>query len=153
MDSSSWIAIYLPIFLVLVIIIPAQRRNIYITGKIRKKRGVRKVSNELIKSCIGKTCSISTGTLGSSYNKVKVIEVIDNWIRIDSKGRENLINSDYIQNIKILSWLRKYFIIKLSCSFNIAVNKKQPLYEVYKQWCFPIGKYDIQVAWSILKEI
>jgi len=106
LDSSSWIAIYLPIFLVLVIIIPAQHRNIYITGiigKLRKKRGERKVSNELIKSCIGKTCSISTGTLGSSYNKVKVIEVIDNWIRIDSKGRENLINSDYIQNIKILS--------------------------------------------------
>ena len=103
MESSSWIAIYLPIFVVLVIIIPALRRNIYVTGLLRKKRGERKVSNELIKRCVGKTCTISTGTLGSSYSKVKVIEVIDNWIIVESKGRENLINSDYIQNIKILS--------------------------------------------------
>ena len=103
MDSSTWIGIYLPIFVVLVIIIPAHNQNIYTTRKLRKKRGERKVSNELIKSCVGKTCSISTGALGSSYNKVRVIEVIDNWIKVESKGRKNLINSDYIQNIKILS--------------------------------------------------
>lgn len=104
MDSSSWIAIYLPIFVVLVIIIPEQRRNVYFSRKLRNKRGERKVSNELIKSCIGKNCTISTGTLGSNYNKVKVIEVIDNWIKVESKGRENLINSDFIQNIKILPY-------------------------------------------------
>lgn len=102
MDSSSWIAIYLPIFVVLVIVIPAHRRNIYLTGIVKRKRGEKKVSNELIKNCIGKTCTISTGTLGSSYYKVKVIEVIDNWIKVDVKGKESLINSDYIQNIKIL---------------------------------------------------
>lgn len=103
MEPSSWIAIYLPIFIVFVIIIPTQRRNIYITGLLRKKRGERKVSNELIQSCVGKTCTISTGTLGSSYTKVMVVEVKENWIKVKSKGRENLINSDYIQNIKILS--------------------------------------------------
>ncbi len=103
MESSSWIAIYLPIFIVLFILIPAQRWNIFITGKLRKKRGERKVSNELIKNCVGKTCTISTGSLGSYYNKVMIVEVIDNWIKVESKGIENLINSDYIQNIKILS--------------------------------------------------
>lgn len=76
---------------------------ILLLRKLRNQRGERKVSNQLIMSCIGKVCTISTGSFGSSYSKVKVLEVVDNWIRIESKGREDLINSDYIQHIKILN--------------------------------------------------
>jgi len=71
--------------------------------KHRKKRREVNMSNELINSCVGKICTISTGSLGSTYNKVLVKEVKDNWLKVDSKGKESLINSDYIQNIKIVS--------------------------------------------------
>ncbi len=103
MEPSSWIAIYMPIFVVLFIIIPSQRNNIFIANFLRLKRGAKKVSNELLKSCVGKTCTISTGSLGSAYYKVKVLEVIDNWVKVETKGVESLLNSDYIQNIKIIS--------------------------------------------------
>jgi len=103
LDSSNFIAIFLPLFLIFVIIIPSQRRKIFIARMMRKKRGESKVSNELIKSCVGKICTISTGSLGSAYHKVKVVEVVDKWIKIESKGSENLINSDYILDVKVLS--------------------------------------------------
>lgn len=60
------------------------------------------MSNELIKACIGKECLISTGSLGSSYNKVVIKEVVDNWVQIEKKGKIDLINIDYVQSIKIL---------------------------------------------------
>ena len=103
METSSWIAIYLPLFVVFVIIIPAQRRIIHVVKLLKKRRGIKNVSNELIKNCIGKVCTISTGALGSNHNKVKIIEVVDNWIKVESKGKVDLINSDFIQNIKVLS--------------------------------------------------
>ncbi len=102
MQPAVWIAIYLPMFVVLFVIIPAQRKIINITRKNRKQKGGIKMSNELIKNCVGKVCNISTGSMGSSFNKVKILEVVDNWIKVESKGKEDLINVDFIQNIKIL---------------------------------------------------
>lgn len=59
------------------------------------------MSNELLKSCLGKICTISTGTYGSNYSKVEIIEVVDHWIKVKSKGKSDIINTDYITNIKI----------------------------------------------------
>ena len=104
MDISIWIAIYLPIFFVIFIILPAQKRRIGVLKKIKKKRGLIKMSNELIKNYIGKKCTIAiSGGFGQTYSKVKIVEIIDNWIKVESKGKEDLINIDYIQSIKILS--------------------------------------------------
>jgi len=102
LQPAVWIAIYLPIFTMLFILIPSQQRKIYVARKYKKRRGAIKLSNELIKNCLGKECNISTGSLGSSFNKVKIVEVIDNWIKVESKGKEDLINVDFIQSIKIL---------------------------------------------------
>ncbi len=45
---------------------------------------------------------MTTGSFGTSFSKVKVIEVVDNWVKIeDGKGQINLINTDYITNIKV----------------------------------------------------
>lgn len=60
------------------------------------------MSNELIKSCIGKQCVISAGSLGAAYNKVTILEVVENWIKIEKKGKVDIINADYIQSIKIV---------------------------------------------------
>lgn len=102
MDASLWIVIYLPIFVLFFILIPSEQRNIAVFKKINKKRGKISMSNELIKKYVGKVCRISSGTLGSTYNEVKIISVVDNWVEVEKKGKIDLINIDYIQNIKIL---------------------------------------------------
>lgn len=60
------------------------------------------MTNEMIKSFIGKVCNIYCGSFGQNYHKVTISEVVDNWINIDNKGQIDLINADYIQSIKIL---------------------------------------------------
>ena len=60
------------------------------------------MSNELIRSLIGKTCQISTGSLGEAFDKVKVIDVQDNWIRVEKKNKVRLINAEYVTSVKIL---------------------------------------------------
>jgi hypothetical protein len=101
MNSGTFIAIYLPIFIVFFIIIPNSKRFNFMVRKLKKRRGENKMSNELIKSCIGKICTISTGMSGSSYSKVVILEVVDNWLKVEGKAKTNIINTDYIQNIKI----------------------------------------------------
>lgn len=61
------------------------------------------MTNEMIRSLIGKTCQISTGALGEAFDKVKVVDVQDNWIRVERKEKTRLINADYITSVKILS--------------------------------------------------
>ncbi|WP_293659332.1 DUF6897 domain-containing protein [Anaeromicrobium sp.] len=101
MNPAIWISIYLPMFVVLFILIPSEHRIITAKIKQKKKRGV-KMSNDLIKSYIGKVCNISSGSFGPKFQKVKIIEVVDNWIKVEGKGKIDLINIDFIQNIKIL---------------------------------------------------
>ena len=102
MSPAVWIAIYLPVFVLFFVLIPSERRIIAAKSRQRKKRGV-KMSNELIKSYIGKVCTISSGSFGPTFKRVKIIEVVDNWIKVEGKGKTDLINIDFIQNIKILS--------------------------------------------------
>lgn len=60
------------------------------------------MSNALIEATVGHVCNISTGSFGTNYSKVKVLEVVDQWIKIDKKGKEELINAEYIQAIAIV---------------------------------------------------
>lgn len=102
MNSGAFIAIYLPIFIVLFVMAPANKRKQYIIKKLKKSRGERVMSNEIIKSCIGKICTISAGSFGTSYSKVEILEVADNWIKVrSSKGKIDLVNIDFVQNFKI----------------------------------------------------
>ena len=101
MNSGAFVAIYLPLFIVFFVIMPKNRKNSFIVSKLKKRRGDKVMSNELIKSCIGKTCTISTGSFGTSYSKVEILEVEDNWIKVQNKNKIDLVNSDFITNIKI----------------------------------------------------
>jgi len=101
MSTGTYIAIYLPIFIVLFVILPTNRRNMFAIRKLKKLRGEKVMSNELIKSCIGKICSISTGSFGTSYSKVEIVEVADNWIKVQNKSKTDIVNIDFITNIKI----------------------------------------------------
>jgi len=102
MEGTSWLAIYFPLLIVLLISFDEQRQVlIQIRKKLRRKEK-KPMSNELIKSCIGKQCNIVTGSFGASYNRVTIVEVIDNWIKAEKNGKVDLINIDYVQNIKVL---------------------------------------------------
>ncbi|SHJ15352.1 hypothetical protein SAMN02745751_01859 [Dethiosulfatibacter aminovorans DSM 17477] len=101
MEASTWIAIYMPIYILLFVIRPSQIRNILLARLLKKRRGV-VMTNELVKRLIGKRCTISTGSMGSTFKKAKILNVVDNWISVEINGREDLINADYVQYIKVV---------------------------------------------------
>ena len=83
MDSSSWIAIYLPLLLVFITTLSGQKIIKVRMKNIKRKKGGQKMSCELIKNYIGKECNISLGSFSTNFSKVKIIEVIDNWMKIE----------------------------------------------------------------------
>ncbi len=103
MNGATWIAIYMPIFILLFIILPQQRSVLKaIIIKNKKRKGAIIMTNEIIKKYIGKRCQISTGTFGTNVVG-EIIEVNEKWIEVETKKGNELINSEFVQNIKILT--------------------------------------------------
>ncbi len=103
MNSSNWIAIYLPLFIIFLIIFPHQRElQKKVTIKNRKRKGVRNIMNEIVMKYIGKTCKISSGSFGTNITG-KIIDVKENWIEVETRKGKELINADFIQNIQVKS--------------------------------------------------
>lgn len=101
MDSSTWIGIYLPLFIIFLIIIPQkQELKKTVLMKIKKRRDGITMTNEIIKRYIGKNCKIYTGSFGTSVTG-KITNVEDNWLEVKTKKGIELINADFIYNIKI----------------------------------------------------
>lgn len=96
MDSNLYAHIYF------VICNNSQSKKEYNACKIIKKRRGVVMTNELVKRLIGKRCTISTGSMGSTFKKAKILNVVDNWISVEINGREDLINVDYVQYIKVV---------------------------------------------------
>jgi hypothetical protein len=96
--SAVIIAAVMPV----IILLGARRQRIamWIQAKQRRKREVI-MPNELIRSLIGKQCNLSTGPLGETFKGVKVVDVADNWIRVQDGKRERLINSEYVTSIRV----------------------------------------------------
>ncbi len=102
MNTGSWIAIYMPLFVIFFIIIPQQRTaQKIVLLRIRKRKGVVTMINELVKKYIGNNCQISTGNFNNSV-KGKIIDVNENWLEVETKKGKELINAEFIQSIKIL---------------------------------------------------
>ena len=103
MNSATWIAIYMPIFVLFFIILPQQRRiQKAVLLKIKKRKGFIIMTNEVIKKYIGKSCKMSTGSFGT-YVAGKIIDVNENWIEVETKKGNELINAEFVQSIKINS--------------------------------------------------
>lgn len=101
LDTSTWIAIYLPMIILFFIILPHQRAiNDAVISKIRKKKGGVVMTNELIQKYIGKRCKVSTGSYGINVIGT-IINIKENWIEIETKKGFELINLEFIQNIKV----------------------------------------------------
>ena len=58
------------------------------------------MTNEVIKKYIGRNCKISTGSLGTNIVG-KIVDVNENWIEVETKKGKELINADFVQNIKV----------------------------------------------------
>ena len=112
--------LYIPIFgaviipALMLLLLHSQRAHT-IRHRVRRRRGWRRrhdsataeevprMSNELIRSLIGKVCQVSTGSLGESFDKVEVVNVVDNWMEVRRKDKTRLINTDYITSVKVVS--------------------------------------------------
>lgn len=103
MNTGSWVAIYMSLFIIFFIIVPQQRAvQKAVLLRIRKRKGVVEMSNELIKKYIGKNCHINSGSFGINV-KGKIIDVNENWIEVETKKGKELINAEFIQSIKIIN--------------------------------------------------
>ncbi|AKL94934.1 hypothetical protein CACET_c14730 [Clostridium aceticum] len=95
--------IYASVFITFFVIFTQQhemRKAVMI--KRKKKRGLKNIMNEVIKKYIGKSCKISTGSFGTTIVG-KIIDVNENWIEVETKKGNELVNAEFIQNIKINS--------------------------------------------------
>lgn len=59
------------------------------------------MSHEMIKKYIGKECKITTGSYGST-TAGKIIDVKENWIELETKKGIELMNAEFVQNIKVM---------------------------------------------------
>lgn len=101
MNVSIWIAIYLPLFIIFLVVIPNQLKiQKFIIQKNKKRKGVIIMTNEIIKKYIGSNCKISTGSYGTNIEGI-ILEINENWIEVQTKKGKELINADFIQNIKV----------------------------------------------------
>lgn len=102
MESGTWIAIYLPL---LVVMIAAMQQNEYRKIMIirhRKRGGIICMTNELLSKHIGKKCKVSTGSYGSTVTG-RILEVRDNWIEVETSRGLQLINAEFVQNVKVMA--------------------------------------------------
>ncbi|MHB8127294.1 MAG: DUF6897 domain-containing protein [Desulfitobacteriaceae bacterium] len=101
MSPSTWIVIYMPLFIILFVIIPQQREmHKAALLKMKKRKGVKTMTNEVIKKYIGMNCKISTGSFGTNVVG-KIVDVNENWLEVETKKGKELINADFVQNIKV----------------------------------------------------
>ncbi|WP_236660300.1 DUF6897 domain-containing protein [Isachenkonia alkalipeptolytica] len=101
MNPGAWIAIYMPVFILLFVIIPQQNQMQALAAKhnIKRRRRTR-MSHEMIKKYIGKVCKVTTGSYGSTTSG-KIVDVKENWIELETKKGIELMNAEFVQNIKV----------------------------------------------------
>ncbi len=101
LNSGVWIAIYMPIFIVILVVLP-QHFNMQriINLKFKKKKGLIIMANEAIEKCIGKKCKISTGPYGTNVVGI-IIGINENWIEVETKKGVQFINAEFVQSIYI----------------------------------------------------
>ena len=70
--------------------------------KVKKRRKGRSfMTNKLIKKYLGKKCKVYAGSFGTNV-KGKLKELEDNWLEVETSKGIELVNIDFIQNIKVL---------------------------------------------------
>jgi hypothetical protein len=102
LDSGSWVAIYLPILIVIIGYIQQNEYRKIMIIRHKRRRGLISMTNELLSKHIGKKCKISTGSYGSNVTG-RILEIKDNWIEVETYKGLELINAEFVQNVKVLA--------------------------------------------------
>lgn len=90
----------MPMFVLFFVILPQRRRLMQaVKHRMRAKKGEINMC-ELLRKYINKNCIVSTGTFGINVTGV-IREIKDNWIELETKKGKELINSEFIQSVKI----------------------------------------------------
>lgn len=101
MNTSTWIAVYMPLFIIFFIVLPQQREvHKAVLMKLKRRKGEIIMTNDVIKKYIGKNCRISTGSFGTNIMG-KILDVNENWIEVETRKGNELINAEYVQSIKV----------------------------------------------------
>jgi hypothetical protein len=98
--TTTWIAIYIPLFILLFVILPQKSEMQKIIMIIKRRKRLTKMTNEVIRKYIGEYCKVSSGQYGITV-KGKIINVNDNWIEISTRKGNELVNAEFVQSIKI----------------------------------------------------
>lgn len=96
MDTGTAIAIWMPIIVIFLIILPQQARiKMIAKHKITKRRNLT-MNHDLVKGYIGKNCTISTGSFGANVTGI-IKQVQEGWMEVeDKKGKKYLLNLEYV---------------------------------------------------------
>jgi hypothetical protein len=101
METSTWIAIYMPMFIIFIMMQQQSYIQRHLIVRRRKHRGTNRMTNELLQKYVGQTCKLSGGSYGTTV-KGRIVEVNENWVEVETtKGRE-LINAEFVQSIKVI---------------------------------------------------
>lgn len=93
---------YLLLFvLILVFVFYENTKRRMIKIKMKKKRGLMMMTNELLKSYIGRNCFMYMGSFGTNVAG-KILSVNENWVEVESKKGIELVNAEFVQSIKII---------------------------------------------------
>lgn len=89
-----------------ILIAVFSEQNITMMRNVKKRklrRGTIRMTSEMLKKYIGKTCKVSTGQFGI-YVKGEIIDVKENWIELQTKSGKGpeLINAEFVQSIKVV---------------------------------------------------
>ncbi|MBO6307915.1 MAG: hypothetical protein J6N70_03550 [Oribacterium sp.] len=94
------IAVFAPWIFVSIILMQRRRRQEAIKAVIAAARKGKKVMNsEVVRRFIGKKCDVSTLTNGLECYHMTVVDVTDNWLILEEKGAEQVINLEYVSKI------------------------------------------------------
>jgi len=100
LSTGLYYIAFFPIFILLFVIIPQQKRTIS-KIKIKKKRGGSILTNELIQKYMGKNCMVSTGNFGGGAMG-EITAVVDNWIEVNTNKGSRLFNADFVTSITLM---------------------------------------------------
>jgi NMD protein affecting ribosome stability and mRNA decay len=99
--GATTVSIWFPMFILFYIIMiqQAAARKLVVM-MVKKRKGRIAMTNELINKYVGKYCYITTGTMGVSV-KGTILEVNENWLEVQTNRGIEVLNLDFIQNIKL----------------------------------------------------
>jgi len=102
MDTSNYIAIYLPIFIVvLMAAYAAYDGMIWHVIRMKKRRKGVAVMSEALLQFVGKECVVVTASSLGGGSIAGVVKAVDgNWMTVESKNKTNMVNTDFIMRIQ-----------------------------------------------------